>query len=85
MFFEKTGPVWETLRDLENRLQEAGIDYAIIGGLALNVYKYPRQTVDVDVVDGILGDNKVFGYVVIPLFYLNTITERTLHNLFLGR
>lgn len=50
MFFEKTGPVWETLRNLEKRLQDARIDYAIIGGLALNVYNYPRQTVDVDVV-----------------------------------
>jgi len=50
MFFEKAGPVWETLRDLENRLEEAGIEYVVIGGLALNVYDYPRQTVDVDVV-----------------------------------
>ena len=50
MFFEKKGPVWETLRALENRLTEANIDYVIIGGLALNSYNYPRQTVDVDVV-----------------------------------
>lgn len=50
MFFEKAGPVWETLRDLESRLREANIDYAVIGGLALNAYNYPRQTVDVDVV-----------------------------------
>jgi len=50
MFLEKTGPVWETLRDLEQRLEEASIPYVIIGGLALNAYGYPRQTVDVDVV-----------------------------------
>lgn len=50
MFFEKAGPVWETLRDLEQRLEEASIPYVIIGGLALNAYGYPRQTVDVDVV-----------------------------------
>jgi hypothetical protein len=50
MFFEKTGPVWETLRDLEQRLDQAGIPYVIIGGMALNAYHYPRQTVDVDVV-----------------------------------
>jgi len=50
MFFEKAGPVWETLRNLEHRLREASIDYAVIGGLALNVYTYQRQTVDVDVV-----------------------------------
>jgi len=50
MFFEKTGPVWETLRKLEQRLVDAELDYVVIGGLALNAYGYPRQTVDVDVV-----------------------------------
>jgi len=50
MFFEKTGPVWETLRRLEERLRKADIDYVVIGGLALNAYDYARQTVDVDVV-----------------------------------
>ncbi len=50
MFFEKSGPVWETLHRLVQRLHDADIDYLVIGGLALNVYNYPRQTVDVDVV-----------------------------------
>ncbi len=50
MFFEKTGPVWETLHRLEQRLREANIDYLVIGGLALNAYDYSRQTIDVDVV-----------------------------------
>jgi len=50
MFFEKSGPVWETLRELAKRLDGAGIPYVVIGGLALNVYNYPRQTIDVDVV-----------------------------------
>lgn len=50
MFFEKTGPVWETLRALQGRLDDAGLDYVLIGGLALNAYNYPRQTVDVDVI-----------------------------------
>ena len=50
MFFEKKGPVWETLRDLADRLAQAQIDYVVIGGLALNPYHYPRQTVDVDIV-----------------------------------
>jgi hypothetical protein len=50
MFFEKEGPVWETLRALDQRLHDVGIDYLVIGGLALNVYDYPRQTVDVDIV-----------------------------------
>ena len=50
MFFEKQGPVWETLRRLEERLRESRIDYVVIGGLALNAYGYRRQTIDVDVV-----------------------------------
>jgi len=50
MFFERSGPVWETLRALQRRLDDANIDYVIIGGLALNAHNYPRQTVDVDVV-----------------------------------
>lgn len=50
MFFEKAGPVWDTLRELERRLGEAGLDYVVIGGLALNAYNYPRQTIDVDIV-----------------------------------
>ena len=58
MFFEKTGPVWETLRDLERRLGEADIEYVVIGGLALNAYDYPRQTVDVDVVVTLAGYEK---------------------------
>lgn len=50
MFFEKKGPVWDTLRELEARLQGAGIEYLVIGGLALNAHDYERQTIDVDVV-----------------------------------
>ena len=50
MFFEKAGRVWDTLRELERRLGEAGLDYVVIGGLALNAYNYPRQTIDVDIV-----------------------------------
>ena len=50
LFFDKQGPVWETLRDLAARLDDAQIAYVVIGGLALTVYNYPRQTVDVDVV-----------------------------------
>ncbi len=50
MFFERSGPVWDTLRELGKWLDEAHMDYAVIGGLALNAYSYPRQTVDVDIV-----------------------------------
>jgi len=50
MFFEKTGPVWDTLCGLEKRLDDAQLNYLVIGGLALNAYDYPRQTINVDIV-----------------------------------
>ena len=50
MFFEKSGPVWEALRDLETRLQEAGIDHVVISGLSLSAHDYARQTLDVDII-----------------------------------
>ena len=44
-----TGKVQETLRRLSKDLEQEGIEYAIIGGMALNVHGYKRETVDVDV------------------------------------
>lgn len=58
MFFEKQGPVWDTLRALERRLGDAGIDYVVIGGLALNAHHYPRQTIDIDIVVSAAGYQK---------------------------
>ncbi len=43
------GNVHETLKSLANDLGNAGIDYAILGGMALNAHGYARETVDVDV------------------------------------
>ena len=45
MFFEKAGRVWDTLRELERRLGEAGLDYVVIGGLALAGPVCPVETV----------------------------------------
>jgi hypothetical protein len=47
-FFMKTDPVHRTLFDLARRLDEQGIAYALIGGMALNLHGYERMTVDVD-------------------------------------
>jgi len=94
MFFEKTGPVWETLRDLEARLQGAGIEYVVIGGLALNAYNYPRQTIDVDVVLTSTGYEKFkelfvgAEYVVAkgaPRRFVDTKSEVTIDVLVAGR
>jgi len=50
MFFEKTGPLWDTLHSLEKRFAAMDTPYVVIGGLALTVYKHNRQTIDIDLV-----------------------------------
>jgi hypothetical protein len=47
-FSMKTDPVHETMRDLARRLGEAGIEYAVIGGIVLNLHGYERMTADVN-------------------------------------
>jgi hypothetical protein len=48
-FFMAMGPVHKTMRSLARRLTEVGIDYAFVGGMALVLHGYRRETVDVDV------------------------------------
>ncbi len=48
-FFMKEGDVYETLRRLAARLKEKGLEYAVIGGMALVAHGYRRFTEDVDV------------------------------------
>ncbi|MEO8584998.1 MAG: hypothetical protein ABI584_02445 [Acidobacteriota bacterium] len=48
-FFGGAGAVHRTLRSLAKRLDEEGIPYAILGGMALNIHGFVRETVDVDV------------------------------------
>ena len=43
------GSVQETIRELAADFAAEGIDYAIIGALALNAHGYARETTDVDV------------------------------------
>ena len=95
MFFEKAGPVWETLRHLETRLKEANIDYVVIGGLALNVYNYPRQTVDVNLVLTPADYKKKFRQLLVgsayvgaegtPRRFVDVNTEVTIDVLIAGR
>lgn len=47
-FFMSTGPVHKTLRNLARRLPGAGIDYAVIEGMALALHGFVRPTQDVD-------------------------------------
>jgi hypothetical protein len=48
LFFMQQGKVYETLQRLARNLPNAGIDYALIGGMALAVHGYVRLTQDVD-------------------------------------
>lgn len=48
-FFMKTDPVHQTLREVTGRLEELGIPYAVVGGMALVAHGYDRTTVDVDI------------------------------------
>lgn len=48
-FFMGKADVQRALEKLARLLEEAGIPYAIVGGLALNEYGYRRVTEDVDV------------------------------------
>jgi hypothetical protein len=48
-YFATVGRLHETLRRLAERLAAEGIDYAIVGGMALGEHGYVRMTDDVDV------------------------------------
>jgi Uncharacterised nucleotidyltransferase len=48
-FFMKEGKVHHTLKRLARALEEESIPYAIVGGMALNLLGYTRETVDVDI------------------------------------
>lgn len=48
-FHMGVGKVHETLRSLAADLDRAGIDYAVMGAMALNAHGYRRETIGVDV------------------------------------
>jgi hypothetical protein len=47
-FFAKRGKVHATLKKLALRLDREAIPYAVLGGMALNLLGYTRETVDID-------------------------------------
>ncbi len=47
-YFMETGKLHQTLRDVTRRLEEAAIDYAVLGAIALGCHGYRRMTVDID-------------------------------------
>lgn len=49
MFFENGGAVQAALRRITSRLNNLGIDYAVVGGMALFIHGLRRFTEDVDI------------------------------------
>jgi hypothetical protein len=71
-FFMKRDKVHTTLERLVHRLDREGIDYAIIGGMALNIHGYNRVTQDVDLLLSEVGleqfKRKCVGLGYVPSF-----------------
>ena len=49
MHFEEESAVQKTLRRITKKLDELGVPYAVVGGLALFFHGYRRFTEDVDI------------------------------------
>ena len=49
MHFEEESAVQKTLRRIAKRLDELGVPYAVVGGLAMFFHGYRRFTEDVDI------------------------------------
>jgi hypothetical protein len=49
MFFEKRDRVHKAMRRCVNNLEKAGIAYALLGGMAVNLHGHRRTTNDVDI------------------------------------
>lgn len=48
-FFMKEDRVWETMTRTARRLEDADIEYGVIGGMALTLHGFVRPTADVDI------------------------------------
>jgi len=49
MFFQGTDPVHQTMDRVTQKLAEAQIPYALVGGMAVNAHRHQRTTGDVDI------------------------------------
>ena len=71
MFFQKNDPVHQSLRRLAKRLEKAGIPYAVMGAMAVNLHGARRTTDDVDVLLTPEGLQR-FRQELLPKFYKPT-------------
>lgn len=71
-FFMKIDPVHAALQELSRRLAAEGVDYAIIGGMALGAHGYVRVTQDIDILltpEGLQRfQEKLIGRGYVPMF-----------------
>jgi len=71
-FFIEQGKIFQTLQRLCRCLQENGIDYAIVGGIALFYHGYKRSTQDIDILLSKYGlvefQTKIIGCGFSPMF-----------------
>lgn len=49
LFFMQQGNIYETLKKLARQLEQEGLEYALVGGMALVAHGYRRFTEDVDI------------------------------------
>src|ERR1043166_3775964 len=67
-YFMGEGTLNKTLSRLSADLEEHGIDYAVIGAVALLAHGYPRFTEDIDLVMTTAGLRKFHEELVAPAF-----------------
>ena len=60
LFFEDRGKVQESLQRITKRLNDLGIPYAVVGGMAMYLHGYRRYTEDVDILVTKDGAQKIY-------------------------
>jgi hypothetical protein len=72
MFFQGTDPVHQTMQRITEALEQAGIPYAVVGGMAVLAHHYRRTTDDVDILltaEGYAAFRRLFaqyGFAAVP-------------------
>jgi hypothetical protein len=77
-FMQSKGSVFETLQNLARNLNREGIDYTLIGGMALVMHGYVRTTQDVDLLMSAQG-LKTFQKLLVGRGFVPTFPSATRH------
>lgn len=68
MFFEGRSPEHKTMRRVVQKLEKAGIPYAVMGAMAVNAHRHERTTRDVDILVTVEGFDR-FCKLYVPKAY----------------